>query len=109
GMRPLHWACLEGNKEGAAAALLLRKGCQRDPRDSLGDTPLHLAVQHGELQVAMLLASKGHPLLVHNNAGETPLDQAQEFGQTYNWLIKRQEYTHLNFSHKPVQVVVQTV
>ena len=39
---PLHYASYQGNVE--AAEMLLAARCARDPRDSGGHTPLHLAV-----------------------------------------------------------------
>ncbi|CAL4083974.1 unnamed protein product, partial [Meganyctiphanes norvegica] len=72
--------------------MLLSKGCHVQPTTTAhGDTPLHLAATDGRIQLGKLLLDYGHPMQVTNNAGETPADQAQKFGQVdfYHWATKQ--------------------
>lgn len=83
GRRAIHMAADFGGK--VTVGLLLKKGCSikaRDSlglflfcfnhkRDSLGQTPLHIGVDH--LGVVKLLVKKGCSVDARNEGGETPL------------------------------------
>ena len=45
-------------------------------KDENGNTPLHVAVQQGNVKVVEVLLNKGANVNVKNSVGETPLDLA---------------------------------
>ena len=49
GMRPLHYAAWQGQEEPVALLLQWRSSANLPARD--GETPLHLAAQHGHYEV----------------------------------------------------------
>lgn len=57
GLRPLHYAAMEGNRE--AVELLLARGALIDAKTTLGQTALHLAQSHNQTDAAALLIQKG--------------------------------------------------
>jgi Ankyrin repeats (3 copies) len=59
---------------------LLSYGCELQPVDKEGNTPLHLACKSGSFLVSSLLISKGASLEFENRYGETPLFLAKKFG-----------------------------
>lgn len=67
---PLHEAIMHSNK--TTVETLLDCGAAFIG-NSFGNTPLHLAVQQGNIQIALLLLAKNHPVNVKNNRGMTPL------------------------------------
>ncbi|GMH82208.1 hypothetical protein TrST_g11682 [Triparma strigata] len=67
---PLHEAIMHSNKSTVEA--LLDAGAAFVP-NSFGNTPLHLAVQQGNIQIALLLLAKKHPVDCKNNRGMTAL------------------------------------
>ncbi|KAH6942193.1 hypothetical protein HPB50_001762 [Hyalomma asiaticum] len=102
-MRPLHYAAWQGQAE--PVALLLEYNSSVNDASSTGDTPLHLAAQHGHVlvpgreeysftlleclrlsfflsffQIDKLLSYHANPLL-RNCEHKTPLDLACEFGR----------------------------
>ena len=50
-MSPLHLAAWAGQVE--VARLMVEKGAEVNMRSSTGDTPLHLACQHGNIEVVI--------------------------------------------------------
>jgi len=73
---PLHRAASLGNSQ--ALALLLEK-CERiqiNARDSVGNTPLHLACEEDRLKEAELLVAHGADKEIENKQKKTPLDLA---------------------------------
>lgn len=57
-------------------ATILRCGANPNERDKDGRTPLHFAMENGELVVSALLLDHGADLFACDNKGETPLDAA---------------------------------
>ena len=51
-MRPLHYACWQGKEE--PVKILLQCGSSPNLAAHNGDTPLHLACQHGHYQVVRI-------------------------------------------------------
>jgi 26S proteasome non-ATPase regulatory subunit 10 len=75
GSTPLHRAASAGKLE--AARLLLEQGKARiDPRDKSGNTPLFVAVECKETNIAVYLAAKGADLEAANKEEQTPLSIA---------------------------------
>jgi hypothetical protein len=61
----------------AQATLLLDQGASVDARDTLGRTPLLLAVAQNRIAVVRLLLARGADPNAADNAGLTPLQQAK--------------------------------
>lgn len=81
GSTPLHRAASAGKLE--AAKLLLEHGKARiDPRDKSGNTPLFVAVECKETNIAVYLAAKGADLEAANNEEQTPLSIAGQLRQS---------------------------
>ena len=51
-------------------------------QDNLSNTPLHIAVEHGNVEVAEYLVEQGASLLVRNQSGNYPIHLAISTGQT---------------------------
>ena len=58
------------------AALLLQHNASVNYASKDGNTPLHLAIQEGRIQVAKILLSGGADTTKLNNKGKRPLDSA---------------------------------
>jgi len=58
----------------------LRAGQDVNALDSLGRTPLHLAVENGHQKTSELLLANGADIAARNSAGETPLHIAAASG-----------------------------
>ena len=54
--------------------------CNKNPANNDGDTPLHLAAQHGHLNVCELMIEKVVFKNPSNIQGETPLSFATQYG-----------------------------
>lgn len=69
------WAALRtGDRPSVSEAL---EGLEDpDPRDSFGRTPLHWAVDRGELELVVLLLERGASVTARDGAGLTPLHLA---------------------------------
>uniref|UniRef100_A0A8C1DXG8 Uncharacterized protein n=2 Tax=Cyprinus carpio TaxID=7962 RepID=A0A8C1DXG8_CYPCA len=79
GMRPLHYAALQGKAD--SVLMLLRAGASVNGASQDGQIPLHLAAKYGHYEVSeMLLQHQSNPCTV-NKAKKTPLDLACEFGR----------------------------
>ena len=85
-MTPLHLACREGLME--AVELILQCCCTSDAtknealvaRDHKGNTPLHLAMEHGHSDLAVYLLSIHRELAnLSNDLQQTPLHLAAKF------------------------------
>ena len=76
-MSPLHWCAMTG--KCAAIKTLVEAGANLEARNSIGETPLALAVVQRHLETARQLAAAGARLDVQNKYGETPLDMAKQF------------------------------
>lgn len=75
GSTPLHRAAGAGKLE-AARVLVLEGGAKLDPQDCTGASPLLVAVDCGEANLALFLAARGANLELANKDSETPLSQA---------------------------------
>jgi cytohesin len=76
---PLHEAILSRNK--AAVASLVGQGAAVNASDDMfGSTPLHLAAQHGHLEIAALLLDHKAVVDARDKAGKTPLHWATQSG-----------------------------
>ena len=58
------------------AHLLLEAGARIDPVDDQGSTPLHLACDYGNAQMAMFLFRHGASVTIRNDEGKTPMEVA---------------------------------
>ncbi len=77
GRSPLHHAVLsEKFNDGDAMLSLLNAGARLEIRDRDGATPLHLAVEFGNLEVLETLLDKGANPAAKTNQGQTPMDLA---------------------------------
>ena len=75
GGTPLHWA-----KTKEIAVALIEAGCHIDAKNFNGDTALHLASQHGRLDVVMALVSNGANVDLQDKEGQTALHLACQMG-----------------------------
>lgn len=74
---PLHSAVYEGNQE--LIQLLLKKKADIDAKNSIGDTPLHMAVARCEVAIVRLLLDAGaNPHVTNNFDGASPLHHIVE-------------------------------
>lgn len=71
------------NKQGIdCAAYLIEKGALLNPKNNLGQTPLHVAVLRTNLAAVELLVNKGASLTEKDAAGQTAMWLANIMGQT---------------------------
>lgn len=61
----------------AIVKLLLESKCRVNPKDSEGNTPLHLACEEGHGGTAVLLLENGGNADQPNSEGKTPLDMCR--------------------------------
>lgn len=71
GFTPLH-----ESRDERIIRMLVEAGAQINVRNKIGWTPLHYILQHGHVDIACYLLSKGGDPFVLNNAGKTPIDLA---------------------------------
>ena len=71
GGSPAHWATGKAVLEG-----LLELDCDREGRNMLGETPLHVMVREGRLDCAVSLLRRGAEVNAMDNAGNTALHLA---------------------------------
>ena len=75
----LHWVAA-GRYTDELMSFLMEKGAKIDVANSDGQTPLHLAVQHGYAAMAKQLCEKGVRIDVRDNNDQTPLHLAVSYG-----------------------------
>ena len=78
----IHAAALEGNIE--AVKQHLASGADVNTKDSIGTTPLFLAVTKGQKEIVELLIAEGADVNAQRGDGKTPLDWAITYKQTEN-------------------------
>jgi ankyrin repeat protein len=66
---PLHLASQNGHAVKAACKLI-ESGADVTAPNNGGETPLHLALQEGQVDVAHLLIGRGADVTAQNNKGE---------------------------------------
>ena len=79
GFTPLSRASQKGFKNAGVARLLLDHGADpnvRTRRSGRGSTPLHLAVEDGEVEIARLLLERGASVEAQDEQRRTPVDVA---------------------------------
>ncbi|KAI8794894.1 caskin-2, partial [Biomphalaria glabrata] len=79
-MIALHYATWQGVPQ--SVQILLQKGSPVNEQALNGETPLHLACQHGHMEVATLLLNQHADPTICNKELKTSLDLACEFGRT---------------------------
>lgn len=78
---PLHWNQAEIND---IHEVMTRGLVQIDDRDEQGNTPLHKAIEHHDIEKALLFIDEYHAnVIAENNEGQTPL----HFAAKYNNII----------------------
>ena len=80
GKTPLHQAVC-GDSKPEIVQCLLDRGADPNTRDQTGNTPLHLACQHGHVESFDLLMKKDTPFNLANDNHEMPLDLAIRWGR----------------------------
>jgi len=68
---PAFWAIAQENNEEFKK--LVNAGFDVNTKDSLGETALHLAVEHGNLEIVRLLLERGADVNAKNKNGLTPI------------------------------------
>lgn len=94
---PLHLAARRN--DASAVALLIQKGALLDTKDRFGRTPLHIALEQGDLEVIERFTSAGCDIKARSNwlLGEkTPLHLAAKnpHGAVVSWLIQEMANVH---------------
>ncbi|KKL21353.1 hypothetical protein LCGC14_2446320 [marine sediment metagenome] len=74
GMNMLHWMPIWTNGLVEEFQELVDLGVDVNQATNYGDTPLHLAVSHGETEYARILIAAGANKSAENNQGEIPRD-----------------------------------
>lgn len=81
GSSPLHRAASAGKAE-AVRLLVEEGGAKLDVKDKMGATPLFVAIESHNTNIALFLAAKGASLDVATKEGQTPLSIAGEMANT---------------------------
>jgi acyl-CoA-binding protein len=86
GMMPLHWAADRGELDIAQILIRMAQACEApvttaqllNARDTVGDTPLHYAVNTENVELARLLLEAGADPSLENEDGETAVQLAED-------------------------------
>mmetsp|Transcript_35937 Transcript_35937/g.56063 ORF Transcript_35937/g.56063 Transcript_35937/m.56063 type:complete len:321 (+) Transcript_35937:155-1117(+) len=85
GMRPLHFACLNGHTE--IAKILLEKNVPVNATDDWNRTALHWAAYNGHTEAAQLLYDAGIDVMAKTGGGNTAYAMASMFMHDHNDII----------------------
>jgi len=93
GRTPLHFVVSEKNGDDELIAMLLTYGAETNLVDSFDLTPLHLAVEKGNLRAVQRLVINGADCNKRNRQNETPAEVAQrkQHGNVLNYLTSFQQ------------------
>lgn len=80
GSTPLHVAVDEGDAE--TVGILIDNGADIDAIGAFGDSPIHSAVAHRHVIIVEMLVAKGARLTIRDRRGNTPLDIAEQAGDS---------------------------
>ncbi|XP_045110134.1 LOW QUALITY PROTEIN: ankyrin-2-like [Portunus trituberculatus] len=107
GRTALHYAAGYGHQECVAALLSVYPATATHLE---GDTPVHFASYHGQVQVLEQLAGAGWPLTARDSGGSTPLHYAAEGGHisAVRWLVLRGGDLRVQdkYGHTPLTMAV---
>ena len=68
----LHWGALSGSR--STCETLLNHGCDVNSTNSLGETPMHIALRQDHYEVAVLFLMRGANLKIKNKNGQEPVE-----------------------------------
>jgi len=73
---PLHFVAMRG--DAASAHALLEASVDLEAPTLTGETPLHMSVRYGHVEVSSLLLMQGADMLIADCAGSTPREEAAQ-------------------------------
>lgn len=68
----LHWAALAGSRH--TCELLINAGCDVNATNSIGETPIHIALRQDHYECVVLLLMRKARLDIRNQSGQLPQD-----------------------------------
>ncbi len=68
----LHWAALSGSR--TTCEMLLNAGCEVNATNTIGETPIHIALRQDHYECTLLFLMRGARLDIKNNKQQTPVD-----------------------------------
>ena len=77
---PLHHVCRSSYADGNHVRALIAAGANVDPRDFCGETPLHEALNHGNIEAALVLIQSGADVNARCMVGRSVLHRAISLG-----------------------------
>ena len=84
GSTPIHWAALNNFKE--VVECLYEVIEDKNPKNSLGQTPLHMSAKNGHVDIVRFFVDKDkNSQFVFDQFGKSPMDLAQSNG--YNDIV----------------------
>merc|ERR1712023_322452 len=77
-------------------------GCSIDAKNTVYQTPLHMAARNNDLRIIQLLVRNGHPINVLDAEHETPLQYIIETGsvEAFELLMKRNPIVNMHNVYK---------